>query len=151
MAARREYSDEERAACLAALDANGGDLSRTARDCGVPRKTLEAWARKRLHPDVAKLRQRKKKGLAEKLDELAYKLADAAPAKIKAAGLQATLTSLAIAIDKAKLLRQSPPPRPGDAPQSPFDLSRLNAKELADFDYLVARATGADPGAARAG
>jgi transcriptional regulator of acetoin/glycerol metabolism len=38
------YSDEQRAAVLAALDANNGNLSKTARDTGVPKSTLVANA-----------------------------------------------------------------------------------------------------------
>lgn len=43
MMARRHYSDNDRAAALAVLAANGGNLSRTARETGVPRATLQLW------------------------------------------------------------------------------------------------------------
>lgn len=42
--ARRHYSDNDRAAALAVLAANDGNLSRTARETGVPLTTLKAWA-----------------------------------------------------------------------------------------------------------
>lgn len=42
MAARR-YTPEDRAAALAALAANQGNVARTARQCGVPRPTLIRW------------------------------------------------------------------------------------------------------------
>ena len=41
--ARRSYSDAERAEALAVLDANAGNVERTARHLGLPRKTLEGW------------------------------------------------------------------------------------------------------------
>lgn len=41
--ARRHYSDEARAAALAVLDANGGNLKRSAREAGVPASTLALW------------------------------------------------------------------------------------------------------------
>jgi transposase-like protein len=40
----RKYSAAERAAHLAVLKANGGNLARTARETGVPRNTLRTWA-----------------------------------------------------------------------------------------------------------
>lgn len=41
--AKRSYSDREKAEALAALDANGGNLARTARETSVPRATLKGW------------------------------------------------------------------------------------------------------------
>lgn len=58
--ARRHYSDEARAAALAALEANAGNVTRTARETGVPRATLQLWA---AAPDRAappELRQEKR-------------------------------------------------------------------------------------------
>jgi ribosomal protein L29 len=40
----RKYTAAERAARLAVLKANGGNLARTARETGVPRNTLRTWA-----------------------------------------------------------------------------------------------------------
>lgn len=45
--AQRRYSDEARAAALAVLDANDGMLARSAKEAGVPRATLQLWARNR--------------------------------------------------------------------------------------------------------
>ncbi len=57
---RRVYSDEERATALAALDGNGGNRQRTARQLGIPRKTLATRASGAVHPVVADLRHQKK-------------------------------------------------------------------------------------------
>lgn len=43
--ARRHYSDRERAAARAKLEANGGNLTLTARETGISRYTLRAWAK----------------------------------------------------------------------------------------------------------
>lgn len=43
--ARRHYSDRERAEALAKLEANGGNLTRTARETGISRKALREWQR----------------------------------------------------------------------------------------------------------
>lgn len=47
---QRHYSDDDRAAALAVLASNNGNLSRTARETGVPRTTLIKWSRE---PDRA--------------------------------------------------------------------------------------------------
>lgn len=41
---KQRYSDEAKAGALAALDANGGNLTRTARETGVSRQALRDWA-----------------------------------------------------------------------------------------------------------
>lgn len=106
---RRRYSDDDRAGALAALDANAGDLSRTARQLRIPRGTLQQWARRRGVPaEVRQLAQEKKPALAERLEALASDLLDALPAKVGSASLAATATTMAIAIDKAQLLRGKP-------------------------------------------
>jgi transposase-like protein len=42
----RVYTDEEKAAALAALKANKGNVSKTAREVGVPMQTLHEWTRR---------------------------------------------------------------------------------------------------------
>lgn len=39
----RRYTDDQVAQALAALDLNGGNVKRTARDLGIPRTTLVRW------------------------------------------------------------------------------------------------------------
>jgi hypothetical protein len=39
------YSDDQRAAAMAAYKANGNNLRKTARETGIPKGTLEYWAR----------------------------------------------------------------------------------------------------------
>jgi transposase-like protein len=99
------YSDQRRAEALAALDANGGNLSKTSRDTGIPRQTLQEWRDGRVPEGVPELRQEKKAALADRLEELAHTIVDALPGKVADAGLQQAATSLAIAIDKMQLLR----------------------------------------------
>lgn len=45
MREQRHYSDDDRASALAVLASNGGNISRTARETGVPRTTIIKWAR----------------------------------------------------------------------------------------------------------
>jgi transcriptional regulator with PAS, ATPase and Fis domain len=55
---KRQYSDQEKAFALVALDSNQGNLHRTAKELRMPRKTLAEWAKgKNQSPVVAKIRQ----------------------------------------------------------------------------------------------
>src|SRR5262245_39693868 len=102
---QRSYSNDDRAMALAALDANSGNLARTARETGVPRMTLREWARGRVGAGVTTARQEKRSSLADELEAIAWRLIESAPAKINSANLSQTMTALGIAIDKMRLLR----------------------------------------------
>lgn len=104
---QRQYSEAEKATALAALDANGGNVNRTARQLGIPRKTLTLWAAGHVHPDVAASRQEKKKDLAAVLERLALRLANycGRKATIEGSSLVQAATSLGIAVDKLQNLR----------------------------------------------
>ncbi len=105
---RRQYTDEDREAALAALAANDGNVLRTAKDLGIPVKTLRNWAKGRCHPELttelAQMGQQKKETLAIALRDVAWQLAKAMPQKIGSATLLQCATSLGIAIDKMQLL-----------------------------------------------
>lgn len=54
--ASQTYTNEQRIAVLATLAANGGNISRTERETGVPRITIRKWLNTPElsdHPDVA--------------------------------------------------------------------------------------------------
>lgn len=103
------YSESEKSTALAALEANGGNVSQTARDLNIPRKTLEHWSNGHgVNDDVAKDCQIKKRDLADELEKLAMTLVDAIPEKIDDATLQHTAVTLGITLDKMQLLRGKP-------------------------------------------
>jgi hypothetical protein len=105
---RRAYSDQEKAGFLLALEANGGNLSATERETGVPISTLASWRDgKGVNTDITDLCNEKAPSLAEKFEALAHKLVDAAPDFIHAdkTTLSMVATSAGIATDKAQLLR----------------------------------------------
>jgi transposase-like protein len=106
---KRQYSDNDKASALAALDANKGNVNRTAQQLDIPRKTLEMWAANRhLSADVANIRQEKKASLAEKFEELAEKLVDDLIARVGQGKFVEEATAAAIAIDKMQLLKGNP-------------------------------------------
>jgi len=103
---RRVYTNEEKGLALVALDANAGNVARTARQIKIPRVTLLDWSQNRsVSGEVSDIRHLKKKEFSDKLEELAHQLIDVLPAKLAAANLKQLSISLGIIIDKMLLLR----------------------------------------------
>lgn len=105
MVQRRQFSDNDKAAALAALDANGGNVYRTAQQLGIPRKTLEGWSKDRgVHPEVADLRQQNAKQLHELFLEELYAIAGLLAEKRHEATYSQLATAAGIFTDKLQLL-----------------------------------------------
>jgi transposase-like protein len=112
--ARRSYGDDDRVNALAALKANGQNFLRTARQLGIPRKTLQNWAKgQKGFPAVADrlamLAHQKEEDLATKLEALAHQLLEMVPSKLADATLPQLMTAVGIGIDKLLRLRQQRP------------------------------------------
>ncbi len=107
---QRRYSDDDRANALAALAANGGNLSQTARQLGIPKGTLLAWRDGAAHPEAVENSTPKKADMAAALKELAWDLLGdlGDQARRQGAGLAQTATALGIVLDKARLLEGKP-------------------------------------------
>ena len=106
---KRQHSDKTKATALALLDANGGQLHKTARMLEIPLTTLYQWANGRgINSEVTLMRTNKKEELASKLDYVAHLAADLAPEKLETASYKDTMIGAGIAIDKAALLRGEP-------------------------------------------
>jgi len=99
-----KYTDAQRAEALAALQANGGNLSATSRATGVPISTVKRW-RDEPDPRLAELGNEKRQDLEESLERIAHALVDAIPGKIDEAPLNHVSVALGIAVDKLRLLR----------------------------------------------
>lgn len=108
---RRRYSDDERAAALAALAANGGNVQGTAKQLDLPERTLNHWANGRVNPTVAKNGEERKKDLAAAIEDLAHKLVGhcSKDGTISKASLVQAATALGIAVDKLQALRSGSP------------------------------------------
>lgn len=109
--AKRSYSDVDKGAALAALDANNGNVNKTAREIGIPRITLKEWNDGRVNSNVLDIRQIKKGEIAERLDDATQLLLDVLPQKLKDATLQQVATAIGILQDKAQLLKGEPTER----------------------------------------
>jgi transposase-like protein len=134
--AKKRYSDEDRAACLAALAANGGNVGKTARQCGVPETTLRQWADGSRHPEASQMSEPKKGDYADRFDRfVADVLRLTTDDDIKAATLSQRFTALGIAFDKARLLRDQSTANVTLRP----DLAALTDDDLETLDRLAAR------------
>jgi hypothetical protein len=124
MGARR-YRDDERAGSLALLAANGGNLHRTARDLGIPRRTLEHWAKGTAHPEAAQDCAPKKGALAECVRDALYAGLGVLPGKLAELDGYKLTIALATLIDKLRLLEDKP------TSVSKLDISAMTDEELA--------------------
>ncbi len=161
MGKRRSYDDDDKAATLAALRANGGNVAKTSRECGVPRPTLISWLKEQqraapvgqvsdpsdtlLTPKKEAVAERlpaAERLLAEKLDRIAGEMADGLTSeKIEKASVAQLAVAMAVVIDKARLLR-------GKATSINENLTNERLREFRDR-YAGAHAPGADGADAR--
>jgi len=105
---RRRYSDRDRATALTALEANGGNVKRTARHLGIPRNTLQRWIDTGRPDDMGKLVEEQKGALADGIEDIVRALLNVSDEKVRRAGLLARVKAAAIAVDKMLLLRGQP-------------------------------------------
>jgi transposase-like protein len=106
--ARRRYTDEQRASALAALEANAGDVRKTARELNIPEATLRQWKHGLRHPESVQMSAAQKPPLAEALREVARQLLESIPGKIGESSLSQVAVAMGIAVDKAQLLEGKP-------------------------------------------
>lgn len=123
----RRYRDDEKAAALAALAANKGNVLRTAKLLNIPATTITNWMN---DAEFSKLGDEKKGDLADELESVAWKLAGAIESKLKSAGLRDVSVSLGIAVDKLQLLRNLPT-NINRSENAGDDLSKLTDDDLA--------------------
>ncbi len=103
---KRRYTDEMKAEALAALTANAGDLSKTAREMNLPRKTLESWSRGLRGEPPANMCQDKEADLASRFEAFVGRVLElTTDADIQKAPLDRRMVAAGIAVDKAALLR----------------------------------------------
>lgn len=143
--ARRSYSDDDRAACLAALSANGGNLKRTAKQCGVPVSTLKRWLenggeRKVASPGAGGAQapaEKVKEALADVYERVVRDLLAGVTAdKVAAADVLSLVRAARDATDKMQLLRDRPTQITDDKPSRTAEERAATVAALLD----VARA-----------
>lgn len=142
---RRSYSDEFRAEALACLRSNAGNIKRTAKQLGIPEKTLEGWAKGRNHPVDAHLRDRKTGELKDALDEWIRDIMQIPMGAYKELSLQQAAIAVGIATDKIMLLTNRPTQIDEHRATGKLDLDRLTTDELLSLAALKAKAEGREP------
>ena len=125
MSRKTKYSDVQRANTLALLKANGGNASQTARDTGIPRRTIQHWRKGELHPSVATIAQEKSLSLTQLFENAARNALDAADSKRDAASYRDLMTGAGIAADKVAALSGSNKPEGQNTQVSVFIQTHL--------------------------
>ena len=139
---RRRYSDNDRATALAALDANGGNAAKTARELGIPRITLKEWADGRHNDDVSDNRQLKRDDLASKFEQIANAYTDRLldPKVIEKSKASEASTVAGTAVDKMRLLRGLPTEIVAILPDVMQALQKLGKDPVMIFNDIIRRA-----------
>jgi len=102
----RVYTDAERAAALAALDANADNVERTAKEIGIPRGTLRRWANG--EGVVAKLGEMRDEGrtlMLARIEEVAALVLEKIPGSLAGAPPHQLATAFGILTDKSIALK----------------------------------------------
>jgi hypothetical protein len=109
---RRRYTDVEIASALIALDANGGNVFKTAFELGIPHKTLDEWQKstRRVNDDIALLRSGNAQDLSNVMEQTAraYLAQSLDPYVVASTNGRDAVFAAAIAVDKMQLLRGLP-------------------------------------------
>ena len=112
MAHYRHWSDEQKAAALAAVDAAGADeslaVTRVSRNMKIPRSTLRVWVADRDRAAPAHLRQEKKLDLTQAIRDEIEAVLKAMGTTRADADYRALTIALGILVDKMQLLTNKP-------------------------------------------
>ena len=106
-----KYTEEQRAVTLAYYQACGQNQTKAAKDCSVPRQTLQRWlAGGSLNPTIAAKTAVKKGELADECEKLAWMLLAGIDDADKIAASSVNVLSVAFGtlVDKMRLLREQP-------------------------------------------
>lgn len=130
----RDYNAEEKAACLAIVEACGGNVAKAARQTGVPERTLRYWHREGIgiSPDTAKLAEVKTRDLAQLFEDHARDAMMLAVNRLDdpETTYADTIRGAAIAVDKMRLLREQATTITQEAPATIED-KQTRLRELA--------------------
>lgn len=138
---KRKYTEAFKAKALAALDANGGNVWRTAKEVGIPTTTLERWAKDQdaVPPDV---REEKRKELAAELEGFVIGLCNLRAKSLEGLNVRDTAVAIGIGVDKLLLLKGQPNQISRNESDGQHDLSKLSPAELRTIADLYAKARG---------
>lgn len=137
MRVKRRYTDAQRAEAILATQANKGDTAKTAKQLGIPERTLRHWFTEDYHPvtakEVARIAEEKREPMAEALDRLAWKLLDNLEETYQAAPFHHKATAFGISFDKARILRDQP-----------TDITKTETNRTFTVNYQVTACAGSE-------
>ena len=103
---KRQYSDVDKATALLSLEANGGNVLRTARALNIPQQTLREWAAsKHTSVDVPNIRDKKRPELIDLFLNEVYEAVGLMPDKRAEASYSDLGRMVGILTDKIQLLK----------------------------------------------
>lgn len=98
----QDYSLDRKAEVLAMVQANAGNVDRTALETGIPHQTIRYWL---ANPDrFSKIQSEKQIDLAEKLHNIAHQCADLLPAMLPSASVREVVGAMGQSIEKRQLI-----------------------------------------------
>lgn len=160
MAARREYTDEEKARVFVALTTNQGNIKRTARDTGLPISTIRNWRNEWEEsgpPDTALVEQASGEFLedaervrSKALIELERKIPDATPSALVATvGMLTDKISMAkgLATSRTETVHSLPPAEDIAKTLSAAFQAALEVSQQRDDEIIDAEITAIEPAA----
>ena len=108
MSMHSKYTEEQKAVALAYYAATGNNLTRTAKDCKLPKQTLHNWVNGgAVNATISRKSDIKKGVMADECERLAWKLLGGMDNELKVE--EAALNTLSVAfgtlVDKMRLLR----------------------------------------------
>lgn len=105
MRKQRQYTEDQKAEALAVYQ-SCGNVSETARTCGIPIPTIHTWVTgaSKINSGVVEKLEGKKEGLAEAFLAVAWAGVKLAPAKAQDATYSQLMIGAGTAVDKALLL-----------------------------------------------
>lgn len=160
MAARKEYTDEERARVFVTLTTNQGNIKRTARDTGLPVSTIRNWRNEWEEsgpPDTALVEaasgtfvENAERVRDKALDVLESKLNDATPSALVATiGMLQDKVSIArgLATSRTETVHSLPPAEDIAKTLSAAFQAALDVSQQRDDEIIDAEITALEPAA----
>jgi hypothetical protein len=132
---KTRYTDADRVAFLTLLDANGGNLTKTAELTDVPYQTLQQWASGSRHPEARIIQLKHKGDLLAAAREALWQALDVQtnPDKLQRAPLSQVVQATNAAFSIVRTLEGHGPAHAGETVTVPIDLRKLTDDELRLF------------------
>ncbi len=108
MPPRRQYTDEEKANALLALEASGGAVSATARRLGIPIATLRMWKNgEGVGERVQRAMRERRPALTDRLEDILHLILDKIPARLDGAPLPHLVSAASVVAEKMENLARA--------------------------------------------